>query len=229
MYKLLTEPGPLRPPLQQRDPASVRAATTTTQRDARRLSQALRALLAKPDAPKTGRSEARMAGVGFALRRLARGIRSPRRRPGLRAPAALASAARGCTRSSASLSRLIRSRRTILGEEGVHRCSARSSPTISRSRWCSPGRTRCAWSRAASPTRFTPRRARRRACPGGRLACSCLIQVPIVVPFYFFVVRYCMPMLIVQGLVNYFLVTVGLWMVGCLPHRASLGSIPRSR
>lgn len=46
----------------------------------------------------------------------------------------------------------------------------------------------------------------------GGLLVLCLIQVPLVVPFYIFVVDL-PPMLIAQGLINYFLVT-GLWMVG---------------
>jgi uncharacterized membrane protein len=46
----------------------------------------------------------------------------------------------------------------------------------------------------------------------GGLLVLCLIQVPIAVPFYIFVVDLSPP-LIVQGLINYFLVT-GLWLVG---------------
>jgi uncharacterized membrane protein len=46
----------------------------------------------------------------------------------------------------------------------------------------------------------------------GGLLVLCLIQVPIVVPFYLFVVDL-PPALIAQSLINYFLVT-GLWMVG---------------
>ena len=46
----------------------------------------------------------------------------------------------------------------------------------------------------------------------GGLFVLCLIQAPIAVPFYVFVVDL-PPALVVQGLVNYFLVT-GLWLVG---------------